>query len=70
MGTLAAALKYSGTIFLCFGITFAIIELLGARYGTPHDMGAILAMTLLVAGVVFVAASRFMTRGNTTAGGR
>jgi hypothetical protein len=70
MGTLAAALKYSGTIFLCFGITFAIIELLGARYGTPHDTGVVLAIGLLVAGGVFVVASRFMTRGNATAGGR
>jgi hypothetical protein len=64
MGTLAAALKYLGTIFLAFGITMAVIELLGAKYGTPHDAGVLLATILLVAGTVFVLGGWFLRRGS------
>jgi hypothetical protein len=63
MGTLAAALKYSGTIFLAFGITMAVIELLGAKYGAARNSGVFLATVLLVAGTVFVLGGRFLRRG-------
>ena len=70
MGTLAAALKYSGTIFLAFGITMAVIELLGAKYGAAHNSGVLLATILLVVGGVFVLGSWFLRRGRDGAASR
>jgi hypothetical protein len=63
MRTLAAALKYSGTIFLAFGITMAVIELLGAKYGAAHNSGVFIATVLLVVGAVFVLGGWFLRRG-------
>jgi hypothetical protein len=59
---IAAGLIYTGTIFLAFGIVFAVIELFGASQGTPHAAGVMLAMVGLIGGAVLAGAGTFMKR--------
>ena len=53
-----------GAILMSFGITFLIIELLGARYGTPHRMGGILAAVGLIGGAVLFGLGTMMKRSS------
>ena len=51
---LPAALAFTGMIFLSFGITIAIIGLLGAKYGAPiHNQPLFGGAGLIIGGVLF-----------------
>jgi hypothetical protein len=61
-------MKYTGTLLFGFGITFAIIELLGAHYGTPHPTGVVLAAVGLIGGLAGMVGGKFLGRDNQSSG--
>jgi hypothetical protein len=59
---LSAALVNTGTIFMAFGLSTAIIGLLGARYGAPIHRQPLLGAIGLIGGGLMFAAGYFMDR--------
>lgn len=59
---LSAALVNTGMIFFSFGITIAILGLLGARYGAPIHKQPMLGGLGVLLGVVMFAAGYFMDK--------
>lgn len=60
--TMAMTLLGFGMIFLAFGAVIFVINLLAARYGTPHPTGGILTLGFIAAGGILAAAGFFLNR--------
>jgi hypothetical protein len=60
--TMAMTLLGFGMIFLAFGAVIFAINLLAARYGTPHPTGGILTLGFIAAGGILAAAGFFVNR--------
>ena len=59
---LAMALFGFGLIFLSFGVSVLLIELLAARYGTRHGLSGMLMLVCFVVGGILAGAGLFLNR--------
>ncbi len=60
--TFAMTLFSFGLIFLSFGAVVLVIELVGARFGVPHETGGVLALGFLVGGGILAGAGVLLNR--------
>ena len=51
-----------GLIFLAFGFTFTVIELLATAFGTRREIGVMLAVSFLAIGALLVGGGVFMNK--------
>ena len=59
---LAMAFFGFGLIFLGFGVSVTLIELLAARFGSPHPVSAIVMLVCFVVGGILAGAGLFLNR--------